>query len=335
MTAAFVMSVLLAAAIYFACEFFVNGVEWVGHRFRLGATTTGTVLAAFGTALPESAVTFVAVVFGRDAAQKDIGVGAALGGPLVLATIAYAVVGLTLLGNRKRLGRESTLVEVNHRRLSHDQAWFLSIFVVKVGLGLVAFAFKPALGVLFLAAYAAYLWREMRNDEPVVDECDLEPLKFRPGDASPSLAWAGFQTLVALAVIGAASHAFVGRLESIAAGLGWAPQFVALLLSPLATELPETLNAVIWVRQGRERLALANISGAMMIQATVPSALGLLFTPWRFDQSLLAAGVVTTVAVAVLWLLCRRGKINSWSLVPMAGLYGVFALIVALVTHGN
>jgi cation:H+ antiporter len=334
-TAAFVMSALLAAAIYFACEFFVNGVEWVGHRFRLGATTTGTVLAAFGTALPESAVTFVAVVFGRDAAQKDIGVGAALGGPLVLATIAYAVVGLTLVGNRKRLGRESTLVEVNHRRLSHDQAWFLSIFVVKVGLGLVAFALKPALGVLFLAAYAAYLWREMRNDEPVVDECDLEPLKFRPGDSSPSLAWAGFQTLVALAVIGAASHAFVGRLESIAAGLGWAPQFVALLLSPLATELPETLNAVIWVRQGRERLALANISGAMMIQATVPSALGLLFTPWRFDQSLLAAGVVTTVAVAVLWLLCRRGKINSWSLVPMAGLYGVFALIVALVTHGN
>ena len=335
MTAAFVMSMLLAAAIYFACEFFVNGVEWVGHRFRLGATTTGTVLAAFGTALPESAVTFVAVVFGRDAAQKEIGVGAALGGPLVLATIAYAVVGLALLGNRRRLGRENALVEVNHRRLSHDQAWFLCIFVVKVGLGLVAFAFKPALGVLFLAAYGAYLWREMRNEEPVVDECDLEPLKFRPGDPSPSLAWAGFQTLVALAVIGAASHAFVARLESIAAGLGWAPQFVALLLSPLATELPETLNAVIWVRQGRERLALANISGAMMIQATIPSALGLLFTPWLFDHSLLAAGVVTALAVVVLWLICRRGRISGWSLVPLAGFYGVFALIVGLVTHGS
>ncbi len=55
---------LSAAVIYFACEFFVNGVEWVGHRFQLGATATGTVLAAFGTALPESAVTFMAGVFG-------------------------------------------------------------------------------------------------------------------------------------------------------------------------------------------------------------------------------------------------------------------------------
>jgi cation:H+ antiporter len=334
-TAAFIQSVLLAAAIYFACEYFVNGVEWVGQRFRLGATTTGTVLAAFGTALPESAVTFVAVVFGRDAAQKEIGVGAALGGPLVLATIAYSVVGVALLWNRRRLGRSDGLLEVNHRRLSHDQAWFLAIFVVKVGLGLVAFAFKPALGVLFLAAYGAYLWREMRNDEPVIDECDLEPLKFRPHDPSPPLAWAALQTLVALAVIGAASHAFVGRLETIATGLGWAPQFVALLLSPIATELPETLNAVIWVRQGRERLALATISGAMMIQATIPSALGLFFTPWLFDHSLLAAGAVTAVAVAVLWLLCRRGNIRSGSLVPLALLYVVFGVIVAVVTHGS
>jgi cation:H+ antiporter len=29
--------------------------------------------------------------------------------------------------------------------------------------------------------------------------------------------------------------------------------------------MPKTMNAVIWVRQGKERLALANISGAMMI----------------------------------------------------------------------
>jgi cation:H+ antiporter len=334
-TSAFVLSVLLAAAIYFACEYFVNGVEWVGHRFNLGATATGTVLAAFGTALPESAVTFVAVVFGKDAAQKDIGVGSALGGPLVLATIAYPIVGLALLLERKRLGRQDACVEVNNRRLSHDQAWFLSIFVVKVGVGLVAFAFKPVLGVIFLAAYVAYLWREMSNDEPVSAEGELEPLKIRPRDSSPSLAWASAQTLAALVVIGVASEAFVGQLEAIANGLGWAPQFVALLLSPVATELPEAMNAIIWVRQGRERLALANISGAMMIQATVPSALGLFFTPWLFGYSLLTAGVVTTIAVIILWVLFYRGRVNSWSLVPLALLYGIFAVVVATVTHGN
>jgi cation:H+ antiporter len=334
-TVAFVLAALLAAAIYLSCEYFVNGVEWVGHRFKLGATTTGTVLAAFGTALPESAVTFVAVVFGKDAAQKDIGVGSALGGPLVLATIAYPVVGLALLLYRRRLSRQSALVEVDHRRLCHDQVWFLAIFVVKVGLGLVAFAFKPVLGVLFLLAYAAYLWREMSNDEPAAVEHELEPLKIRPHDASPSLFWAGLQTALALVVIGFASHAFVGQLEVIADALGWAPQFVALLLSPIATELPETMNAVIWVRQGRERLALANISGAMMIQATVPSALGLLFTPWMFNHSLFAAGVITALAVVILLAIFSRGRANGRRLVPLALLYVVFGLVVACVTHGG
>src|SRR3984957_6420581 len=85
-----VLFLLCAGAIYLSCEYFVNGVEWVGRRLGIGATATGTVLAAFGTALPESAVTFIAVV-GRNTAQKEIGVGAAVGGPLVLSTISYAV----------------------------------------------------------------------------------------------------------------------------------------------------------------------------------------------------------------------------------------------------
>src|SRR3984957_6926449 len=110
-----------AAAIYFACEYFVNGVEWLGRKLGVGETATGTILAAFGTALPESAVTFVAVVFG-DGAQKDIGVGAALGGPMVLATVSYAVVGFAMFWNRKRLGRATSVIECDSTRLRRDQA---------------------------------------------------------------------------------------------------------------------------------------------------------------------------------------------------------------------
>src|SRR5271163_2861205 len=119
-----VLSVILflacAGVIYLACEYFVNGVEWVGRGLKLGSTTTGTVLAAFGTALPESAVTFVAVVFGHSEAQKNIGVGAAVGGPLVLATISYAVVGIVLLLNRQKLNRSHAHLEVDFGRLSRD-----------------------------------------------------------------------------------------------------------------------------------------------------------------------------------------------------------------------
>lgn len=315
---------LSAGAIYFACEFFVNGVEWLGRCMRLSSTATGTVLAAFGTALPESAVTFTAVVLGNSEQQKDIGVGAALGGPLVLATIAYGIVGLALLYKLRKRKSDCVTIGVDQRRLSRDQAWFLAIFVVKAGLGLVAFAIKPWFGILFLAAYAVYVWREL-NDKTEDDAEELEALKIRCKDACPSLFWVLLQTLGALAVVAVASHTFVIQLEAIGIAFGMSPHMTALLLSPVATELPETMNAIIWVRQGKESLALANISGAMMIQATIPSALGLFCTPWLFDQPLMAAAVVTMVAIAFLWFFFRRCCMDMRLLACVGLLYGVFA----------
>ncbi len=318
-----------AIAIYLACEYFVNSIEWCGRHMNLGATAVGSVLAAFGTALPESAVTFTAVAFGKTAAAKDIGVGAAMGGPLVLATIAYGVVGLALWLNQRRLKRADHYVTADYGRLGKDQISFLVIFAIKVVLGLVVFAYKPWLGILFLVAYAVYVWREITADSSTDEEEDeLEPLKLRPGN--PNLFWAGLQALLALAVIALASHLFVSQLETIGTALGIAPHLVALLLSPVATELPETMNAIIWVRQGKERLALANISGAMMIQATIPSALGIFFTPWRFDHILLVSGLVTALAIIVLWIMFRRGKVDSRALTAIALLYGVFAAYLFL-----
>jgi cation:H+ antiporter len=181
----FVLLIAYAAVIYLACTWFVNAVEWLGQRLRVGPLAVGTILAAFGTALPESVVTFVAVVFGAGASQKDVGVGAAMGGPLVLATIAYGVTGAVMLTRRRRAQVAApAMVPVggpagdapsvppaaapgddtgDPGKLARDQRWFLAIFAVKVALGLVAFAVKPWLGLLFFAAYAVWFWREIRG----------------------------------------------------------------------------------------------------------------------------------------------------------------------------
>ena len=323
-----------AVVIYLACEYFVNGVEWVGERFGVSQTAVGTVLAAFGTALPESVVTLVAVVFGKTEAQKDLGVGAALGGPLALSALAYAVVGAMFLLDRSR-HQKKIAAEFSTTRLAHDQAWFLGVFVFKVAFGLVAFDWKPWLGWLFLAAYGLYVWRELSSEGHAEDGTGEErkPLKFKPRSENPSTGWAVLQTGGALLVIFFASQLFVHQLEAVGPWLGLSPQLVALLLSPIATELPEILNAVIWVRQGKTSLALGNISGAMMIQATVPSALGLFFTPWLLSPPLLWAAAVTMAAIVVMLVLLWRHALTAKRLFAMAGLYGAFAVGVAVRFH--
>lgn len=322
-----ILGLLLASAvlIYLACEFFVNGVEWVGRKMSVGQKATGTILAAFGTALPESVVTFVAVTFPHTVADKDIGVGAAMGGPLALGTVAYAVVGVTLLLCKRQLpdGEEGRIL---YAGLSRDQAWFIVISIAKLAVGLAAFAFKPWLGVLFLAAYAAYAWKEMTGVEDA-EEVELEPLKLTPKAGTPTALAAIAQTLAALAVIFIASRFFVGQLGALGPYLNLKPQLLSLLISPIATELPETLNAVIWIRQGKVRLALANISGAMMIQATVPTAFGLFATPWVLDQALVLAGAVTLLSVSILFFAFWRGWITRTYLAAMSLAYVAFAAV--------
>jgi len=311
-----------AALIYVACEYFVNGVEWVGRKLAVGQKATGTILAAFGTALPESVVTFVAVTFPHSAMDKDVGVGAAMGGPLVLGTIAYAVVGVTLWICKRELpaGEEGRGL---YAGLSRDQAWFVVISIVKLAIGLMAFALKPWLGFLFLAAYGAYAWKEMSGEQEIDDDA-LEPLKLSPTAPTPR-AWAAIvQTLAALAVIFVSCRFFVGQLDALGPFLGLKPQLLSLLISPIATELPETLNAIIWIRQGKVRLALANISGAMMIQATVPTAFGLFSTPWRLDPALVVAGAITLLSVGVLFLAFWRGWITRTYLALMSIFYLAF-----------
>jgi cation:H+ antiporter len=316
-----------ALAIYLACEWFVNAIEWLGVELKVGATAVGTVLAAIGTALPESVVTLVAVAGHRSESLKEVGVGAALGGPLALSTIAYGIVGFLLVRrHRKRGVAVDPLDGVDKPRLQQDQRWFVVIYLITLTLGLVAFAYKSWFALLLFAGYGVFLWREMHSDDETANDSGLEPLKLQPKAKVPGR-WPIFAQLVGtLIVIFIASQLFVHQLEWTGTALGLSAAVVALLLSPIATELPEVMNAVIWVRQGKTPLALANVSGSMMIQATVPAAFGLIFTPWDFTPPLVLAAVVTLGAICYLLILLRTNLLTAGRLAGTALFYVVFGV---------
>ena len=307
-----------AVTIYLACEYFVNGIEWTGHHFKLSQSATGSLLAALGTALPECIVTLTALLMGDAPAQQQIGIGAALGGPLVLATIGYAAVGVTLLLCMSREHR-SINGEVQ-REIGRDQAWFAGIFLLAVLLGMVVFTGKTWLAPLFVLIYLLYVRRELKQTDS--HEAELpSPLKLDPHARIPALGKVLLQTLVALGVVALAAQLFVHQLENMGELFGLSPVVAALLLSPVATEMPELMNVLIWVRQGKHRLALANISGAMMIQGTIPKAFCLLFTPWLLDSTMMASSLVTLLAVALLWRGFSRERMTAGRLALVGLVY--------------
>lgn len=327
-----VVTLLLSAVvIYISCEYFVNGIEWVGQKFDIANNSVGTVLAAVGTALPESIITLIAVAFGVSDSQKDIGIGSALGGPLVLSTIGYAVVGWCVFASSKRSSVER--LKIDNQKLGKDQLWFLQIFIFNAILGFTIFPGKAFTAVLLIATYAYYCHKEMCV-KCELEKHGLEPLRIRPAQAEPATKWVLFQTLGSLLFICLGSQIFVNRLELCSDLLSVPSHIVSLFLSPVATELPEILNAIIWVRQGKISLALANVSGSMMIQATIPSAFGIIFTPWQFDGYLTMAVVTTIAAIVFLQITLQNNRFSARRLSFSATFYILFAIGMYSFSHG-
>jgi cation:H+ antiporter len=107
---------------------------------------------------------------------------------------------------------------------------------------------------------------------------------------------------------------------------------VALLLAPLATELPEAANSLIWTKDGKDVIALGNVAGAMVFQSTVPVTVGVLLTPWILGPFGTVAAIFALLSGALIYVQLRfrtRGDALPLSALVVGGsLYVIFLLYV-------
>ena len=321
-------AVILAGALLFT-----NAVEWIGHRLGLGEGAVGSLLAAVGTAMPETLIAIVALIGAAEGADQ-VAIGAIVGAPFLLGTLAMGLVGLFAYLYRER--REQGLELKAHRpTLERDLLFFLAFFALALALGWGApDALRIPVGILVILAYPIYTARTLRAGGEVQDEETLNPLIFelRPERREdPGLLLCVLQLLVGLGAMVGGAHLFVEELLHIAESLGVEAVVLALILAPLATELPEKVNSFFWVRDGKDSLALGNITGAMVFQSTIPVGIGLLFTSWELSGNA-ALSIVLGLAGGLLAyeVLHRRGRFGLPAVVTWFLLYTTFIVVVAV-----
>ena len=264
---------------------FTNSVEWIGHKLEVGVGAVGSILAAVGTAMPETLIAIVALL-GVEAGSEDVAVGAIVGAPFLLGTLAMGLVGLFAYLYREKRDQGLQL-NVHRETLERDLVFFLVLFAVA---GLLAWGppapLRIAVGIVFLLAYVGYIALTLRGGGEVQSEDSLNPLIFERRSErreDPSMLLCVLQLLVGLGAMVGGAHLFVEELLNLAKSIGAEPLVLALILAPLATELPEKVNSFFWVREGKDALALGNITGAMVFQAMVPVGIGLIFTDWELN----------------------------------------------------
>jgi cation:H+ antiporter len=332
---AIAFGVILAGA-----ELFTNGIEWFGRKLNLAQGAVGSVLAAVGTALPETMIPIIAIVFGGGGeATDDVGVGAILGAPFMLSTLAMFVTGVGVIYWRGRRATGTRMV-VDTTVLVHDIRYFVIAYALAIGTAFL----PPELGGLRFVVAAVligiYAWYEHQDE--------LAPLRFhrvdRPGIRSepetPRLRIVGFQVLFALACIIGGAWLFVGAVNRLATVLGVSEILLALVIAPIATELPEKFNSLIWVRQGKDTLAMGNITGAMVFQSAIPTVVALVLAgdAWQVNEdsliAFLSAGIAFLSVAAIFGPMWRRGRLDGRSLLVGGALYLVYLAIVGLAIAG-
>jgi cation:H+ antiporter len=216
---------------------------------------------------------------------------------------------------------------VDRTTLMRDLGFFMGCLSVGLLLGLGApTALQVPAAVLLVLAYAAYARSTLRHDGPVEAEEDLRPLVLDPSRGDPPhMSTVVLQLLVALGAIVGGAEIFVEQVLAVASDVGLEPLVLSLVLAPFATELPEKENSFFWVRDGKDTLALGNITGAMVFQATLPVAIGLSFTSWDLDSQALLAGCLALAGglVAILTLQIRR-RFSGRAILVWALLYATF-----------
>jgi cation:H+ antiporter len=305
---------------------FTNAVEWLGKRLDLGQGAVGALLAAVGTALPESIIPVVALLGGGSPEDQAVAIGSIIGAPFLLGTLAMLLIAISshaFAGRRE----QGSAIDAHIPSTRRDLKFCLALLPLGILVGVVdaPLGAKVAVAIVLVVGYAVYVRRTIHDGGETESDEALDALYLdRRADGEPRHALILVQLVAGLVAIVGGAELFVGVVETIATDLGIDTLVLALVLAPLATELPEKANSVLWVRRGKDSLALGNVSGAMVFQSTIPMAFGVLATDWNLGRYSVAAAACGWLGAALALRAVGRRRFGAVSAVAWAALFAAF-----------
>jgi cation:H+ antiporter len=297
----FIMLVL----ILIASQLFTNALEHFGHKIKLSAGVTGSIFAAVATALPETMIPILAIVAGTSntTVNQEVSVGAILGAPLMLSTLSTFLMAVSVIRQRGLFGR----ITPEKSGFTRDLNFFLLAFSLAAGAMFVPLEpvyLRAGISLTLILIYLSYLYLTCKASRNLVSHgygvTVEDPLYITRLGMKYSLTSITTQLILGLLLLLIGAKGFIDGVENLSHILNISVLLISLIIIPIATELPEKVNSIMWVRKNKDTLGFGNISGAMVFQGTLLPALGILLTPWSPSREVVLGLIMTYLAA--IWL---------------------------------
>ena len=330
------MLALSLGVILASCAIFVNAIECLGKALNLHQGIIGSIFAAVGTAMPETLIPIIAIIFSKEASAHAVGIGAIAGAPFMLSTLAFFITGAAVVVY-SLMGKRTLTMNINSGIMSKDLLFFLSIYTIAIATSFVheILWLKIGIGVVLFFSYILYLKLIINDDAESMENADSLYLK-KYFKISETVFTISIQLLLALAFIVLGADLFIKHVQLLSGFIGLSPLILSLIITPIATEMPEKLNSIIWIGRKKDTLALGNITGAMVFQSCIPVVFGMIFTPWNLRGMTLVSAALALVSgtIVLAWLKIRK-NLNPFILMVGGIFYAIFLFHVFVIFKGK
>jgi len=192
---------------------------------------------------------------------------------------------------------------------------------------------RYVIGFAMVMIYVVYVWQTLRASKSLVAEGHAteahNPMFLSRLGLPTNTLTITVQIILGLLLLIAGAKGFINGVDEASHILGISALMLSLLIIPIATELPEKVNSILWIRKGKDTLAFGNITGAMVFQGTLLPAIGITLTPWEPRPEVVWGLVITLHAALWMRYLLHKGGIRVWHLLVNGAMYVTY-LVIAL-----
>lgn len=317
----YLILILSLAGIVLGADFLVKGAVVVARKCKVSSFVIGAVIVGIGTSLPELVVSTVGAIGGN----SEVAIGNVVGSNIFNV---FAILGLTALFFPIAVSRENMKFEIPF------------CIAVSVLLMLLVYNFfvvgEPRLGrwdgAALLLVFTAFMWISLRRGknsaavigESVEEENATEKTEKKVDGWKGSLWFAAFSILGGLAALIVSSNFFVDEAVAIARKLGVSDAFISITLLACGTSLPELAASVTAAVKKDTDMALGNIIGSNIFNATMILGTASLITPLTTGKIGLVDYGAMILAAVLPMIFGIRGKITRFEGLLMLLCYAAY-----------
>jgi len=268
--------------LYYGAEFLVRYASKLALLLGVSSLTVGLSVIAFGTSVPELAVSMMSRLAGYD----DIVIGNVIGSNIANLALILGISAMI-----------APLV-IDRRTIRFEMPFALTTAVILYGMGFDGkiTRLEAVLLVIFLGAFIGYIYTTRKPT--ALSEINQIKTK-RPKESVPFII---VMLAISLVLLPAGAKILIWGAVELAKLAGVSERVISLTLIALGTSLPELAVCTVAALRGRPNIALGNAVGSNIFNVVFVLGLSVLVKPVTFQRNFLRFDMPVLLAVSIIFV---------------------------------